>query len=45
MKLKVKDMDIATGSILVVILNEKDAQKLDIHAKDRVKIKKGKSSS
>ena len=42
MKLKIKDMDIATGSILVVILNEKDAQKLDIHAKDRVKVKKGK---
>jgi len=42
MKLKVKDVDIATGSILVAILNEKDAQELDIHAKDRIKIKKGK---
>jgi len=42
MKLMVKDVDIATGSILVAILNEKDAQELDIHAKDRIKIKKGK---
>jgi len=42
MKLKVKDMDIATGSTLVAILNEKDARKLDLHALDRIKIKKGK---
>jgi len=41
MKLKVKDMDIATGSILVVLLNQKDAQKLDLHALDRISIKKG----
>ncbi len=42
MKLKIKDMDIATGSILVAILNDKDAREMDIHAKDRIKIKKGK---
>lgn len=36
MKLKVKDMDIATGGILVVLLNEKDARKLDMHHEDRV---------
>ncbi len=42
MKLKVKDMDIATGGVLVAILNEKDALKLDLHALDRIKIKKGK---
>lgn len=41
MKLKVKDMDIATGSTLVAILNEMDAEKLDLHALDRVNIKKG----
>ncbi len=42
MKLKVKDMDIATGGPLVVILNEDDAIKFDIHHMDRVKVKKGK---
>ncbi len=41
MKLKVKDMDIATGGVKVVILNEKDAAKLDLHHGDRVLIKKG----
>lgn len=39
MKLKVKDMDIATGGILVAILNEEDAHKLDLHHEDRVRIK------
>jgi AMP phosphorylase len=42
MKLKVKDIDIATGGPLVAILNEKDAMKFDIHHLDRIKIKKGK---
>jgi len=42
MNLKVKDMDIATGGILVAILNQKDAQMLDLHALDRIKIIKGK---
>ena len=36
MKFKVKDMDIATGRILIVILHEKDAQDLDLHSGDRV---------
>jgi len=40
MKLKVKDMDIATGGPLIAILNKEDAQKLDLHVMDRVKIKK-----
>jgi len=40
MKLKVKDMDIATGGSLTGILNKKDAEKLDLHALDRIKIKK-----
>ncbi len=39
MKLKVKDVDIATGSTLVAILNEKDAQKMDLHFEDRIKIR------
>jgi len=39
MKLKVKDMDIETGGILVAILNEEDAHKLDLHHEDRIKIK------
>ena len=42
MKLKVKDMDIATGGVQVVLLNEEDAHKLDLHHGDRVSIKMGK---
>src|SRR3989338_3111919 len=42
MKLKVKDMDIATGGPLVVILNKKDAMKYDIHHMDRIKVIKNK---
>ena len=40
MKLKIKDMDIATGGPLVAILNSNDAMKFDIHHLDRIKIKK-----
>lgn len=40
MKLTVKDMDIATGDIQIVILNEKDAQLLDLHPMDRVLVSK-----
>ncbi len=39
MKFKVKDMDIATGGIMVAILNEKDAKKLDLHSGDRILVK------
>lgn len=39
MKFKVKDMDIATGGILVAILNIKDAQKYDLHSGDRILVK------
>jgi AMP phosphorylase len=42
MKLKIKDLDIATGGPLVAVLNQKDACKFDIHHLDRIKIKKGK---
>ncbi len=41
MKLKVKDMDIATGDVQVVILNEKDADMLDLHHNDRIFLRKG----
>ena len=43
MKLKVKDMDISSGGPLVALLNKKDAEKMDLHPRDRIKvIKKGK---
>jgi putative thymidine phosphorylase len=41
MKLRVKDMDIATGDVQVAILNEKDASVLDLHHNDRIFIRKG----
>ena len=41
MKFRVKDMDIATGGILVVILNQKDARKLDLHSGDRILVHDG----
>jgi len=44
MKLKVKDLDIATGSTMVALLNQKDAKTLDLHANDRILIKYGKRS-
>lgn len=42
MQLKVKDMDIATGSTRVVILNREDAVKFDLYALDRVEVRKGR---
>jgi putative thymidine phosphorylase len=44
MKLKVKDIDIATGWPLVAIPNKKDAKKLGLYYGDRILIKKGKKS-
>ncbi len=41
MKFTVKDMDIATGGVLIANLNQKDALKLDLHHGDRIKIYKG----
>jgi putative thymidine phosphorylase len=40
MKLTVKDMDIATGDVQVVILNEEDAAILDLHHGDRVLVQR-----
>ena len=42
MHLKVRDMDIATGSTKVIILNKEDAAKFDLSALDRVEVRKGK---
>ncbi len=38
-------MDIATGGIQVCVLNWQDAQALDLHLMDRIKISKGKKST
>lgn len=40
MELIVKDMDIATGDVQVVILNEHNAVEMDLHHMDRLVIKK-----
>jgi len=42
-ELKVKDMEISTGGPLIVYLNKKDAEKLDLHTSDRVKVIRGKN--
>ncbi len=44
MKFRVKDMDIATGGIMVVILNHIDAEKLDLHSGDRILVRDGKKN-
>src|SRR3989344_3519268 len=41
MKLKVKDMDISSGVTLVAVFNKHDAELLDLHLMDRVKIIRG----
>jgi len=38
MKLKIKDMNIATGGPIIVILNQDDAKVLDFHVGDRIGI-------
>lgn len=45
MKLKVKDMDITTGGIIVVLLNREDAKNFDLHHGDRVTVRKGKKKT
>ncbi|MFH0978654.1 MAG: AMP phosphorylase [Candidatus Woesearchaeota archaeon] len=44
MRLKVKTMAIATGGILVAVINQKDAERLDLHPMDRVKLQVGNQS-
>ncbi len=45
MRLPVKDMDIATGSVPVVILNSRDARKMDLHHGDRLLLTKGRRTA
>jgi len=45
MRLKVKEMEISTGDILIALLNEEDAEKLDLYKGDRIKVRnKGKET-
>ncbi len=44
MRFRVKDMDIASGGVLVAILNEKDAKRLDLHSADRILVKHNSKS-
>lgn len=43
-KFKVRDMDIASGGVLIAILNENDAKKLDLHSADRILVKHNSKS-
>ena len=45
MRFKVRDIDISAGDLFVVILNKKDADKLNLIALDRVRIKNKKAFS
>jgi len=45
MKFKIKDMDIATGGIKIVLMNSTDSLSMDLHPGDRVEVKKGKHST
>ena len=45
MNLSVKDVDLATGGVFIAMLNEQDANKLDLHLSDRIKISKGRNST
>jgi len=42
MRLKVKDMDIATGDVRVCLLNIQDARLWDLHHMDRIFLRRGK---
>lgn len=42
MRLRVKDIDIASGGPLIAVMNHKDAAMLDLHVMDRIKIKEGR---
>jgi AMP phosphorylase len=46
MKVRIKDMDISSGGTLVAVLNKKDAEKMDLHKGDRIKVmKKGQTET
>lgn len=42
MRLKIKDINVATGGPLVAVLNYKDAHRLDLQGADRILLKKGR---
>ena len=42
MKLAVKDLDIGTGGPLIAVLHSSDAQRMDLHFEDRVRLSHGK---
>jgi AMP phosphorylase len=45
MDLKAKKIDISTGEILIALLNENDARRLDLYKGDRIKIKSNKKEA
>ncbi|MBL7051072.1 AMP phosphorylase [Candidatus Woesearchaeota archaeon] len=45
MKFLVRDMDIATGGPLISIINFKDAEELDLHSGDRVRLNCGRKKA
>lgn len=45
MQFVVKDMDISTGGVQVVILNASDARKVGVHCLDRVLVSRGRRSA
>ena len=45
MRFSVKDMDVATGGVLVAVMHEHDAEKLDLHHGDRIKIIHGRKQA
>lgn len=45
MRFIVKDMDIATGDVQVVLLNQQDAERLSLHHMDRLEVRMGKKKT
>lgn len=45
MQFVIKDMDISTGGVQVVILNSNDARKIGVHCLDRVIVSRGRRST
>jgi anaerobic selenocysteine-containing dehydrogenase len=45
MKLKVRKMEISTGDVRIALLNEDDAEKLDLFRGDRIKIRSNKNET
>lgn len=45
LRLKVKDLNLYTGNVVVAALHARDAQKMDLHTEDRIIIRKGSKSA